>query len=104
MRLRVQTFGDDAEGIVLRGDPRSPEPTHARIAFPGGDVDIARVDGAYWVHIRVNRSDATSYDPCAETSVILGARVDSPTATKTLDVSDAYHFAVKIGDVKPPIA
>lgn len=105
MRLKVTSFGDDAEGIALKGDPRNPEPVHTRIAFPGGDVDVVRTtDGEYWVHVRVNRKDITSYDPFQATAKVTDARADSHVRTLDLskELADAYHFAVRVGDIEAP--
>ena len=112
MRLKIKSLGDDVEGIELKGNPANPEPTHARIMFPGGDVDVVRTsDNEYWVHIRVNRADATSYDPCQQTARIVDARADTrvetisgvPFAEHTypMKLDDAYHFAVRVGDIMP---
>jgi hypothetical protein len=61
MRLKITSFGQSAEGIELTGNPKSCEPVHVRISFPGGDVEVVRaVDGDnpdYWVHVRVNHPD-----------------------------------------------
>lgn len=42
---------------VLRGDKkRRPEPATHIIEFPGGAVEVSRLDdGSYWAHIIVNR-------------------------------------------------
>lgn len=104
MRLKIKSFGTDVEGIELKGDPRNPEPDHARIAFPGGDVDVTRTtDNEYWVHISVNRSDISSYDPCSATAEIVNARADSKLETIDLQetLRDCYHFAVRVGNIQP---
>jgi len=56
--LKVEQMGTEVQGLRLRGDKRSPEPTHVRIVFPGGDVDVARTEnGEYWVHVRVDSEE-----------------------------------------------
>lgn len=45
---------------VLKGDKkRKPEPAQHIIEFPGGAVEVSRLDdGSYWAHIIVNRTQA----------------------------------------------
>ncbi len=45
---------------VLKGDKkRKPEPAQHVIEFPGGAVEVSRLeDGTYWAHIIVNRGQA----------------------------------------------
>lgn len=45
---------------VLRGDKkRKPEPAMHIIEFPGGAIELSRLDdGSYWAHIIVNRGEA----------------------------------------------
>lgn len=103
--LRIERMGTDAQGITLRGDPRSPEPTHVRVAFPGGDVDVVRAtDGTYWVHVRRNRpDDAAVVADGAPVGVIEGARLDiEGKPVSESDVGDfahpgLYHLAVRVG-------
>ena len=46
---------------VLKGDKkRKPEPAQHIIEFPGGAVEVSRLDdGSYWAHIIINRGDST---------------------------------------------
>lgn len=101
-RLAVKSFGDEVQGIELRGDRRSPEPTYVRVAFPGGDVDVVRAsDGSYWIHVRVDQAkDVTaSGEPVGQ---ITDARLD--VAGKHASETDAgdfgnpglYHLAVRV--------
>lgn len=49
---------EDATTIVIKGDIRNPEPTHAIIKFPGGVVEVARCqDGSYWAHVSAKPDD-----------------------------------------------
>ena len=41
-RLSVKNFGHKAQGVELRGDPRSPEPECFRIRLPGATVEVVR--------------------------------------------------------------
>lgn len=108
MRLKTKSFGVDCEGIQLEGNPKNPEPTHTRITFPGGDVDVVRTsNGEYWVHVRVNRDDSTSYDPCAPTGELVDGRIDLsqgyPTDAQKSALNDSklQHLAIRIGNIKP---
>ncbi len=51
---------DDAPAKrTLRGDKRRPDPGTHISEFPGGAIELARLDdGTYWVHIIVNRGQA----------------------------------------------
>lgn len=50
--LKIESFGSNALGVKLLGNPQKPEPDSFRVEFPGGVVDLERcVDGSYWVHI-----------------------------------------------------
>jgi hypothetical protein len=55
-------FGEAPARRVLRGDKKKQaEPGTHIIEFPGGAVELARLDdGTYWVHIIVNRGQALS--------------------------------------------
>lgn len=44
---------------VLKGDKRKPEAAQHIIEFPGGAVEVSRLDdGNYWAHIIINRGQA----------------------------------------------
>lgn len=53
-------FDDAPARRVLRGDKkRKPEPATHIIEFPGGAVEVSRLDdGTYWAHIVINRGQA----------------------------------------------
>lgn len=52
-------FGEAPRKRVLKGDKRKPEPGTHIIEFPGGAIELARLDdGSYWAHIIVNRDYA----------------------------------------------
>lgn len=64
---------EDATTVVIRGDVRNPEPTHAIIAFPGGTVEVARCsDGTYWAHLALLPRGAIG----DESFAVLASRVD----------------------------
>ena len=46
----------DAVTVLVKGDPRSPEPGTSIIKFPGGNVEVTRCsDGkTYWAHISLD--------------------------------------------------
>lgn len=46
---------------ILKGDKiRKPEPAQHIIEFPGGAIEVSRLDdGSYWAHIIVNRGHVT---------------------------------------------
>lgn len=52
-------FGSAPARRVLRGDKRRPEPGTHIIEFPGGAVEVSRLeDGTYWAHVSINRGQA----------------------------------------------
>jgi hypothetical protein len=105
-RPKIEEFGTDAFGIRVTGDPRNMEPSHTRIVFPGGEVDVVRAgDGAgvpYWIHVTVNHPEAVSYDPESPAGRICDARLDQtdkPTADANVgdfDRPQLYHLAVRV--------
>lgn len=74
-------MGSKVQGVVLKGDPRNPEPIHFRVRFPGGEVDITRTtDNDYWVHLCTNGTRAQDGDVAAEVAVpgrVVDMRFDS---------------------------
>lgn len=94
-RLQIVDFGTEAQGIQLHGDPvRRPEPTHVRIAFPGGDVDVVRTtEGDYWIHARVNGPD----DVQGQDEKVEGQLVDG-----RLDIRDRHTADVDQGEIEHP--
>lgn len=110
--LKIQPFGSNVLGVRLEGNPRKPEPDEFRVAFPGGDVSIARcTDGTYWVHVRVDHEQAGMFVPGEDTPArITEARLDiygkNTSEVDTGDFSDdnLYHVAFRVaqtGQVKP---
>jgi len=77
--LPVVRFGSsEVQGLQLHGDPRRPEPIHARIAFPGGDVDVVRTEaGDYWVHVYVHDERAVLEERAEHAGQLVDARLDS---------------------------
>jgi len=52
-------FGNAPAKRVLKGDKRKPEPGTHIIEFPGGAIELSRLeDGSYWAHIIVHRGQA----------------------------------------------
>lgn len=53
-------FDDAPARRVLKGDKkRKPEPAMHIIEFPGGAIELSRLDdGSYWAHIIINRAQA----------------------------------------------
>ncbi len=104
-RLTVESMGDKAQGVILRGDKnRQPEPEYFRVVFPGGDVDVVRTtDDEYWVHIRVNRpEDCVVEELNAVPGKLVDARLDiEGKHTSNANVGDfadpgLYHLAVRV--------
>lgn len=101
---KLVMFGSEVWGVELTGDPKKqPEKPHFRVAFPGGDIDIARTtDGEYWVHVNVNRVENGGYEPESDTGRITDARLDiHGKSTTEADLGDfghegLFHIAFKI--------
>lgn len=69
-------FGEAPKKRVLKGDKRKPEPGTHIIEFPGGAVEVSRLeDGSYWAHIIVNQKEALDHQ--RGTTAAIGAIVDS---------------------------
>lgn len=98
MRLKITKFGESAEGIQLTGNPKSCEPDHVRIAFPGGDLEIVRAtDGAnpdYWVHVRINHPKDGMDIP--------GETMHGKLCAARLDIHGIGVREAKIGDFNNP--
>ncbi len=91
--LKVERMGTEVQGVRLKGDPRSPEPTHFRVQLPGGDVDIVRCDdGSYWVHVRVDGTEEER-----SLSVPVGGIIDA-----RLDIRGKHASDVDVGDFADP--
>lgn len=53
---RASQIEDAPARIQLLGDRRRPEPGQHIIEFPGGAIELSRLDdGSYWAHVIVNR-------------------------------------------------
>lgn len=106
MRLRIQKFGDKAEGIRLLCDSQRPEPDHTRIEFPGGHVEVTRADNNsdcdLWVHVYVNHEQAASFEPEEDFARIVDARLDqtdkhaSDANVGDFNRDQLYHLAVRV--------
>lgn len=101
--LKIRSFGTDVLGVRLEGNPSKPEPIYFRVAFPGGDVDIARCsDDTYWIHVRVNRPEDLTGQGFGEVGKLTDARIDikgkhaSECNAGDFADPDLYHLAVRV--------
>jgi len=73
-------FDDAPKKRVLLGDKkRKTEPAQHIIEFPGGAVEVSRLDdGSYWAHIIINRRQANvgSKGISAAFGVVVDSRID----------------------------
>lgn len=106
--------GADVAVVRVTGNPKNQEPTHVRIAFPGGELDLARVNldpndaskVEYWAHIRVNRKQDVLEAEEGIVGKIVDARLDivgkhaSETDIGDFEAPDLYHLAVRITPAK----
>lgn len=72
-------FGKAPARRVLRGDKRRPESAQHIIEFPGGAIELSRLeDGSYWAHIIVNRERAepSQRGIYAAIGIVADSRVD----------------------------
>lgn len=72
-------FDTAPERRVLRGNKRRPEPGTHIIEFPGGAVEVSRLeDGSYWAHIIVNRGQALLAQSGAKAAIgtVADSRID----------------------------
>lgn len=106
MRLKIKSFGESTEGIELSGNPKSREPEHVRISFPGGDVEVVRAtDGEnpdYWVHLRINHPDRDGWDKDEIMASVCDARLDqtdkhsSDSDLGDFNRKEIYHIAMRV--------
>ena len=90
--------------ITLRGDKKKPEPAQHIIEFPGGAIELSRLDdGSYWAHIIVNNEpgidDCEGLQACA--SEIVDSRIDyewpaEPNITAIPNANALHQIAVLI--------
>jgi hypothetical protein len=93
--LRIQDFGENAMGVRLTGNPKSPEPIYFVVKFPGGDVSVVRTaDGDNWVHVRVDRPGGNEWVP--------GEMVEGRILDARLDLLDKHASETDPGDFKSP--
>ncbi len=105
--LKVSSMGTDVLGVRLEGNPKKPEPTHFRVAFPGGDLEVTRTTvGDYWVHVRVNKA-GDAHGPHEHVASLTDARLDlADRHAGDVDMGDfddpnLYHLAVRVTLDKP---
>lgn len=108
--LKIEPMGDNVQGVRLFGNPKTPEPVHFRVVFPGGDVDVVRhTNGDNWIHIRVDHpeGDHRHVDDGLKDGFLSGARLDATDkSTNEMDLGDMndpglYHLAIRITTEKP---
>ena len=104
---QIRRAGDDAAVVQVTGDPRNQEPTHVRIAFPGGELELVRAtngpDADYWCHIRVvHRKDDEVVIDGEQPARVTDARIDlknkhaSESSAGDLNHPEMYHLAVRV--------
>ena len=101
--LKIKRQGDDAMGVTLHGDRKRPEPTYFRIAFPGGEVTVARTsDDGYWVHVSTVDCPVRADLEGLTLGAFAAARLDTRGQhTAEVDLGDfgrddLYHVALKV--------
>ncbi len=104
---KIYKDGDDAARVEITGDPRNQEPTHVRICFPGGEVEVTRAkdgpDADYWCHVRIVRPHDDEVVVHGERpATVTDGRIDvkgkhaSDAAAGDLNHPDLYHLAVRV--------
>lgn len=113
--LKTKHAGTDAQEVVIGGDPRyGAEPTHFRVRFPGGELELCRTpDDEYWVHVYVNTPEREGWDERAIMGRLSDIRFDHPekhasdtakelaAAVDLLPLEEMYHMAVRVGRRAP---
>lgn len=97
--LKIEQMADKVMGVRLSGDPKKPEPLHFRVCFPGGDIDIVRLDkkqDGYWIHLRVDHPRHSNFAP--GDSPFPFARV----ADMRFDIHGVHSSEVRTGDANSP--
>lgn len=105
----TQPAGSDAAIVEITGNPRNQEPTHMRIVFPGGEMELVRAadgEGAdYWCHVRILRpqdDDVIASDGERVPGHVVAGRIDvkgkhaSESDEGDLRNPDFYHLAVRV--------
>lgn len=108
-RLRLEfPAGSDVALVRIKGNKRNPEPSHVRIVFPGGTVEVVRATDTdrpdYWVHVQVDRPESGWFIKGeTETARIVDARLDAEDGKSCTerDLGDfdnpgLYHVALRI--------
>ncbi len=104
--LRIQRNGTDAMLVRLEGNKAKPEPSTFIVAFPGGEVEIARCsDDTYWIHLNVsNPTQFSRGGPAAGriTDARLDIRGKHASDCNAGDFSDPnlYHVALKVAPLE----
>ena len=59
-KYKLSNFGNNAQGVMITGDPTNQEPEHFIVKLPFGEVEITRTtDNNYWVHVAKRKDDIT---------------------------------------------
>jgi len=100
--LAVERMGDKLQGVRLLGDPAKPEHETFVVLFPGGHVEISRLDdGAYWAHVGCNRKGTIGYDPFKTAGEIVDGRIDT-LSDGVQDLTATDHVALRIKPAAGP--
>jgi hypothetical protein len=104
--LKIEHFGQSAQGIRLLGNTRNPEPDHVRIVFPGGEVEVVRAtDGKspdYWVHLNLNHPHRDGWNEDQTMATVCDARLDqtdkhaSESNLGDFERPELYHVAIRV--------
>jgi len=101
--LKIKPMGDAVLGVELEGRPEKPEPTHFRVTFPGGEIDVTRIgDGDYWVHVSAHHKGHGNFYPDEIPGCFVDARLDClrkhAAEVKLGDFGreDLYHVALRL--------
>jgi len=91
--------------ITLRGDKtKKPEPAQHIIEFPGGAIDLSRLDdGSYWAHIILNRAQAV--DDLGFKAALQRIRSEAERLRRFADFMESYipmrQYAAKMKRAAP---
>ena len=101
--LKIKSFGDNAIGVHLEGNPNKPEPIYFIVKLPFGEVEITRTDdNDYWVHVGIVTEEQKIAEENLRVGKFVAARIDLTSQhTALVDTGDfghpdMYHMAVRI--------
>lgn len=92
-------IGKAPKKIILLGNKTKPESAQHIIEFPGGAVEVTRLDdGSYWAHLIVN---GTGFSPAQIPGEVVDSRIDTKTGIQDIpNASGLSQIAVLIRPVK----